>query len=74
MDVNYDGYKDSDKGTVHAGICDKRLCGYYSKGAMQCNSRGKTLSYYGAYTKCMNFMCRLVPRSVARKYAAGMNQ
>lgn len=36
--------------------------------------RGKALSYYGGYTKCMSFMCRIVPRSVAREYAARMNQ
>ncbi len=45
-----------------------------AKGGIHAMMRGKTLSYYGAYTKCMNFMCRVVPRSVARKYAAGMNQ
>ena len=45
-----------------------------AKGGIRAMMRGKALSYFGGYTKCMSFMCRLVPRSVARKYAAGMNQ
>lgn len=45
-----------------------------AKGGIRAMMRGKTLSYFGSYTKCMSLLCRIVPRSVARKYAAGMNQ
>lgn len=45
-----------------------------AKGGIRAMMRGKTLSYYGGYTKFMSLMCRLVPRSTARKYAARMNQ
>ena len=45
-----------------------------AKGGIRAMMRGKVLSYFGGYTKCMSFMCRLVPRSVARKYASRMNQ
>ena len=45
-----------------------------ANGGIRAIMRSGTLSYFGGYTKCMSFMCRLVPRSVARKYAARMNQ
>lgn len=45
-----------------------------TKGGIHAMMRGKALSYYGGYTKCMSFMCRIVPRPVAREYAARMNQ
>ena len=44
-----------------------------AKGGIRALKKGKALYYYGRYTKCMSFLCRLVPRSVARKYAAKMN-
>lgn len=44
-----------------------------AKGGIRAMMRGKALSYYGGYTKCMSILCRLVPRSVARKYAAKMD-
>ncbi len=44
------------------------------KGGICAIRKGKVLSYYGSYTKCMGFLCRLVPRSIARKYAAKMNR
>lgn len=47
---------------------------WLAKGGIRAMMRGRVLNYHGAYTKCMSLMCRLVPRSVARKYAAGMNQ
>ena len=34
----------------------------------------KTVCYCGAFTKMMSFLCRLVPRSIARKYARRMNE
>ncbi len=48
--------------------------GDVAKGGIRAMMHGKTLSYFGSYTKCMSLLCRIVPRSVARKYAAGMNQ
>ena len=36
--------------------------------------RGKALCYQGSFTKWMGFLCRLVPRSVTRKYAAKMDK
>ena len=44
-----------------------------AKGGIRAMTKGKVLSYYGRYTKCMSFLCRIVPRSVARKYAEKMN-
>lgn len=45
-----------------------------AKGGIRALGKGRVLSYYGRYTKCMSLLCRLVPRSVARKYAAKMNR
>lgn len=45
-----------------------------AKAGIRAIRKGKALSYYGAYTKCMSFLCRLVPRSVTRRYASKMNQ
>ena len=45
-----------------------------AKGGIRAARRGKALSYYGGFTKCMSILCRIVPRSVARKYAAKMNR
>lgn len=45
-----------------------------AKGGIRAVRKGKVLSYYGGFTKCMSFLCRIVPRSVARKYAAKMNR
>ena len=45
-----------------------------AKGCIRAMTKGKVLSYYGRYIKCMNFLCRIVPRSVARKYAEKMNR
>lgn len=44
-----------------------------AKAGVRALKKGKVLSYYGGYTKCMSILCRIVPRSVARKYAARMN-
>lgn len=52
-----------------AGRADK-----VAKAGIRALKRKKVLSYYGRYTKCMSFLCRIVPRSVARKYAAKMNR
>lgn len=35
---------------------------------------GKVLCYQGSFTKWMGFLCRLVPRSVTRRYAAKMDK
>ncbi|MBO5567868.1 MAG: SDR family oxidoreductase [Clostridia bacterium] len=43
-----------------AGICAMR--------------KKKTVCYCGAFTKMMSFLCRLVPRGIARKYARRMNE
>lgn len=48
--------------------------GDVAKGGIRAMARGKVLSYYGRYTKCMSFLCRIVPRSVARKYAEKMDR
>jgi len=45
-----------------------------AKGGIRAMRKRKVLSYYGSYTKRMGFLCRLVPRSIARKYAAKMNR
>ena len=45
-----------------------------AKGGIRAMQRRKVLSYYGGFTKSMSLLCRLVPRSVARKYAAKMNK
>lgn len=45
-----------------------------AKGGIHAIRKRKVLSYYGNYTKRMSFLCRLVPRSIARKYAAKMNR
>lgn len=45
-----------------------------AKGGIRAVRKGKVLSYYGGFTKYMSFLCRIVPRSVARKYAAKMNR
>lgn len=45
-----------------------------AQGGIQAMEQGKVLSYYGSFTKCMGLLCRLVPRSVSRKFAAKMNQ
>ena len=45
-----------------------------AKGGIRAAGKGKVLSYYGGFTKCMGFLCRIFPRTVTRKYAAKMNQ
>ena len=46
--------------------------GDVAKGGIRAMTKGKVLSCYGRYTKGMSFLCRIVPRSVARKCAAKM--
>jgi short-subunit dehydrogenase len=45
-----------------------------AKGAIHALEKGKVLSYYGGFTKCMGFLCRIFPRFVTRKYATKMNR
>ena len=45
-----------------------------AKGGICAFRKGKVLSYYGGFTKCMCILSRIVPRSVTRKYAAKMNR
>ena len=45
-----------------------------ARASLRALSRGKALCYQGAFTKCMNLLSRLMPRSVTRKYAARMDQ
>lgn len=45
-----------------------------AKSGIRALRTGKALSYYGAFTNGMNFMSRILPRSVTRKFAAKMNR
>ena len=45
-----------------------------AKAGYHAMKRGKTLKYYGLYSKCMNIGSRLIPRAWSRKYAQKMNQ
>ena len=45
-----------------------------AKAGLRALRLGKVLCYQGAFTKCMSFLSRLVPRSVTRKYAAKMDR
>lgn len=45
-----------------------------ARDGMAAMMKGKVLCYQGSFTKCMSVMCRLVPRSIARKFAAKMNR
>lgn len=44
-----------------------------AKAGLRALRLGKALCYQGAFTKCMSFLARLVPRSVTRKFAAKMD-
>ena len=44
-----------------------------AKAGLRALRLGKVLCYHGAFTKCMSFLSRLVPRSVTRKYAGRMD-
>lgn len=45
-----------------------------AKAGLRALRRGKALCYQGGFTRRMGFLCRLVPRSAARKFAKKMNQ
>lgn len=45
-----------------------------AKAGLRALRLGKVLCYQGAFTKCMGFLSRLVPRSVTRRYAARMDR
>ena len=44
-----------------------------AKAGIKAMESGKVLCCYGGFTKCMNILSRLSPRSVARKFAERMN-
>ena len=44
-----------------------------AKAGLRALGRGRALCYQGTFTKWMSFLCRLVPRSVARRFAAKMD-
>ena len=45
-----------------------------AKAGIRALRKGKALCYQGSFTKWMGFLCRLVPRSVTRRYAAKMDK
>ena len=45
-----------------------------AKAGLRVARKGKALCYQGSFTKWMSFLCRLVPRSVTRKFAARMDK
>lgn len=45
-----------------------------AKGGIRAMTRGKILGYDGRYTKCMNLLGKVVPRSAVRTYAETMNR
>ncbi len=45
-----------------------------AKAGIRALQKGKALCYQGSFTKWMGFLCRLVPRSVTRRYAAKMDK
>lgn len=44
-----------------------------AKAGLRALRLGRVLCYQGAFTKCMSFLSRLMPRSVTRKYAGKMD-
>ena len=45
-----------------------------ARAGLRAMQKGKVLCYQGSFTKCMGFFCRILPRSVTRKYARRMNE
>jgi len=45
-----------------------------AKGGIRAMTRGKVLGYDGRYTKCMNLLGKVVPRSAVRTYVETMNR
>ncbi len=44
-----------------------------AKAGLRALRKNKVLCYQGGFTKLMSFLCRIVPRSVTRKYAKKIN-